>query len=247
MIALFLAVSHRYPTTFTFLLWIAVLLTLNIMACTLTVIPHWIEVIAEHYTHTHIHLTALFPGLPGWVSTRKVTPIWIFVKQETASGSGISWAICKSAHRSRQITTPAPHHSVFTGQMPFLPPNQQRQSTEGRTLIGSYALLVKREPSSCYLMTRTVQNRFKHPQTRCSYCPHCCIKICFGRMLWRKVMIHWCRLYCIAEFWEVSATVADCHAALWTTSIISNSQDSRSDRSYSRGLFITVVISDELQ
>ena len=29
------------------------------------------------------------------------------------SGSGISWAICKSAPRSRQITTPAPHHSVF--------------------------------------------------------------------------------------------------------------------------------------
>ena len=28
------------------------------------------------------------------------------------------------------ITTPAPHHSVFTGRMPFLPPNQQRQSTE---------------------------------------------------------------------------------------------------------------------
>jgi len=48
------------------------------------------------------------------------------------SGSGISWAICKSAPSSRQITTPAPHHSVFfTGQMPFLPPNQQRQSAEG--------------------------------------------------------------------------------------------------------------------
>ena len=29
------------------------------------------------------------------------------------SGSGISWAICKSAHRSRQITLPAPHYSVF--------------------------------------------------------------------------------------------------------------------------------------
>jgi len=26
---------------------------------------------------------------------------------------------------------PAPHHSVFTGRMPFLLPNQQRQSTEG--------------------------------------------------------------------------------------------------------------------
>ena len=29
------------------------------------------------------------------------------------SGSSISLAICKSAPRSRQITTPAPHHSVF--------------------------------------------------------------------------------------------------------------------------------------
>jgi len=29
------------------------------------------------------------------------------------SGSGISWAICKSALRPRQITMPAPHHSVF--------------------------------------------------------------------------------------------------------------------------------------
>jgi len=39
--------------------------------------------------------------------------------------------ICKSAPRSRQITMPAPHHSVFYRQMPFLLPNQQRQSTEG--------------------------------------------------------------------------------------------------------------------
>jgi len=55
---------------------------------------------------------ALCPGLPGWASTRKVKPIWILLKQETVSGSGISWAICKSASRSRQITMPAPHHSV---------------------------------------------------------------------------------------------------------------------------------------
>jgi len=49
------------------------------------------------------------------------------------SGSGISWAICKSAPRSREITTPAPHHSeFFTDQMPFLSPNQQHQSTEDK-------------------------------------------------------------------------------------------------------------------
>ena len=87
--------------------------------------------ICKDYTHTR--LTALFPGLPGWAGTRKVKPIWILLKQETVSGSGISWAICKSASRSRQITMPVPHHSsFFTGWMPFLPPNQQRQSTEGK-------------------------------------------------------------------------------------------------------------------
>ena len=71
----------------------------------------------------YIRLTALCPGLPRWAGTRKVKPIWILLEQETVGGSGISWNICKSAPRSRQITTPAPHHSVFTGRMPFLPPN----------------------------------------------------------------------------------------------------------------------------
>jgi len=65
------------------------------------------------HTHTHTRLTALFLGLPGWAGARKVKPIWILLKQETVSGSSISWAICKSAPRSKQITTPAPHHSVF--------------------------------------------------------------------------------------------------------------------------------------
>ena len=64
-------------------------------------------------THTHIHLTALFPGLPRWAGTRKVEPIRILLKRETVSGSGISWARCKSAPCSRQITTPASHHSIF--------------------------------------------------------------------------------------------------------------------------------------
>ena len=60
---------------------------------------------------THTRLTTLFPGLPGSAGTRKVRPIWILLNQETVSGSGISWAICKSASRSRQITMPVPHHS----------------------------------------------------------------------------------------------------------------------------------------
>jgi len=73
-----------------------------------------------------------FPGLPGWAGTRKVKPIWILLKQETVSGSGISWAVCKSAPRCRQITMPAPHHSVFYRPDALPATNQQRQCTEGK-------------------------------------------------------------------------------------------------------------------
>jgi len=47
---------------------------------------------------------------------------------------GISWSICKSERRPGQITMPAPHHPVFIGWMPFLPPIQQHQNTEGLIL-----------------------------------------------------------------------------------------------------------------
>ena len=117
--------------------------------------------------HTHTHLTALFPRLPGWAGTRKVKPkvdrtrdsclrltgsarrtatainvvsaytlhyrhafngpFWILLKQETVSGSGISWAICKSAPRCRHIKMPAPHHSVFH-RSDALPPTQPTAS-----------------------------------------------------------------------------------------------------------------------
>jgi len=51
-----------------------------------------------------------------------------FTEARDSEWLGISWAIHKSAdyHAS---TTPL---SFFTGRMPFLPPNQQRQSTEGK-------------------------------------------------------------------------------------------------------------------
>ena len=92
--------SYRLPNVF----------DLSICLCVHIYVPrqrHFIQ-----YAHTH--LTTLCPGLPGWAGTRKVKPrIWILLKQETVSGSGISWAICKSAPRSRQITMPSPHHSVF--------------------------------------------------------------------------------------------------------------------------------------
>jgi len=62
--------------------------------------------------NTHL-FNGPFPGLPRRAGTRKEKPIWILLKQETLSGSGISWATCKSAPHFRQITMPATLHSVF--------------------------------------------------------------------------------------------------------------------------------------
>ena len=58
-------------------------------------------------THTHTRLTALFPGLPGWAGTRKAKPVWILLKQETVSGSGISCLqVCNSLQTDNHASTP---------------------------------------------------------------------------------------------------------------------------------------------
>jgi len=70
-----------------------------------------------------------------------------------------------SAPRSRQITMPAPHCSVFTGRMPFLSPNQQRQSTEGlsvscdrnRQTVG-YQLSTPKSRSQCRNVMKVKEN-----------------------------------------------------------------------------------------
>ena len=70
------------------------------------------QLCVQSHTHTH-SFNGRFRDYPGEPVPEKLKPIWILLKQETVSGSSISWTICKSAPRSRQITTPAPHHSVF--------------------------------------------------------------------------------------------------------------------------------------
>ena len=91
-------------------------------------------------THTHTRLTALFPGLPGWAGTRKVNQSGFYWSKRQCD-RGISWAICKSAPRSRQITTPAPHHSVFH-RPDALPATQPTASKHWRQQI----IIIKRVP-----------------------------------------------------------------------------------------------------
>jgi len=90
---------------------------------------------------THTHTTVLQPSWNLSMTTRvsqyqKGKTNLDLLEQEIVSGSGIIWDICKSAPWPRHMTMPASHHSVFfTSQMPFLPPNQQCQSTEGTRIF----------------------------------------------------------------------------------------------------------------
>jgi len=112
-------------------------------------------------THTHTRLTALCPGLTGWAGPRKVKPIWILLEQETLSGSGISWTICKSAPCARQITTPAPTTQFCTGRMPFLPPNQQCQSTHIHTK--SFQAIIQVNMFAFSASTLLIEHHEEHP------------------------------------------------------------------------------------
>ena len=92
----------------------------------------------ERNTHTHTHTHPFNGPLSG---TTRVSPYQKgknyldFTEARDSEwqcmASAGPYASLQSAPRSRRITTPAPHRSVFTGRMPFLTPNQQCQSTEG--------------------------------------------------------------------------------------------------------------------
>jgi len=115
-------------------------------------------------TRTHTRLMALCPGLPGWAGTRKVKPIWILLKQATVSGSGISWAVWKSAPRTRQVTIPGKKTQVFYRPDAFLPPNQQWKKHWRQGSIK--ALKANREDQVIYRYNQLYRNKEKQSITR---------------------------------------------------------------------------------
>ena len=112
--------------------------------------------------HTHTRLTALCQGLPGWAGTRKVKPILDFT--EARDGDWQWHHLGKSAPRSRQITTPAPHHSVFYRPGAF-PAAQPTTSKHLRQTYRQLYLTTKQLTSfSNQLQTETENPRYRSGQ-----------------------------------------------------------------------------------
>jgi len=83
--------------------------------------------------------------------------MWILLKQETVRGSGITRAICNGVHLAPD-RQPCQHPTAqfFTGRIPFLPSNQQRQSTEGKQ--GRYAGKLQHRHNGAVLLARNNNN-----------------------------------------------------------------------------------------
>ena len=83
------------------------------------------------------------------------------------SGSGISWAICKSAPCSRQTTTPASHHSVFY-RPDALPAGQTTASKHYKRI---YCLVPVRMFLCAWNSWPFTQSTMSEPQPCCSRSP----------------------------------------------------------------------------
>ena len=84
-------------------------------------------------THTRNRFMAPFPGPPGWAGARREL-LDFMVQGEINRGRHSDHPAGRHSIRTNQCPPP-PSPIFFMGQMPFLPPNQQCQSTEGNKRI----------------------------------------------------------------------------------------------------------------
>ena len=82
--------------------------------------------------HYHNRFTALFSGPPGWAGARR-EPLDFMVQGKINRGRHTDHPAGRHSIQNNQCPPPS-SPMIFTGRMPFLPPSQQRQSTEGKLL-----------------------------------------------------------------------------------------------------------------
>jgi len=95
-----------------------------------------------------LHFNSHFPGGP-WLAGTKMSPLWILLElrvMEVVSGNNWSYKTCKAPVK---MSLPTNQHPVFfTDWMPFLSPNQQYQSTEGKT--ATWTIEVSKMTKLCF-------------------------------------------------------------------------------------------------
>ena len=133
--------------------------------------------------NTHTHLAALCPGLPSWAGTRKAnqTGFYWSKRQWVAVASAGPYASLHLAPDRQPCQHPTTQ--FFTGRMPFLPPNQQRQSTEGSVRnLSACKCKSKRKPQNIWKIIRLKSLQVRTVSSQSSFvvcfCCICVVKNC---------------------------------------------------------------------
>ena len=107
--------------------------------CLLLSIP--ISLFFPNHHHHHNRFMALFLGPRGWAGARREI-LDFMVQRKINRGRHTDYPAERHSIRTNQCPPPPSPH-IFIGRMPFLPPNQQRKSTEGNIFYFSLTACVK--------------------------------------------------------------------------------------------------------
>jgi len=94
-------------------------------------LPHLESAVYYYYYYYYNCFTALFLGLAGWAGAGRELLDFMVQGKINRGRHTDHPAGCRSIQTNQ--CPPAPSPIFFTGRMPFLPPNQQCQSTEGNS------------------------------------------------------------------------------------------------------------------
>ena len=186
--------------------------------------------------HTHT-FNGPFSGIPGWAGTRKVSQSGFYWSKR-------QWAAVASAgpHASLHLAPDRQPHQhpttqFFTGRMPFLLPNQQRQRTEGKVQPVSEFLLLTHRRDNCDISAGAVewpmaQTTFMNPDhSICQWMQvwiHCESETGFSQSEYGASV---CMMWCRSVVWTASHRL--CTASLLTTSPTALSQWKMTDAVFS--------------
>jgi len=100
---------------------------------------------------------ASFPGQPGKPAPENKANLDYDKERNDGLRVALSKPYAKNLHFPQKDKMPAPHHSMFTGQMLFPTPSQQRQSTK------SYFFLCKQINNILYIYKKQSKSKIKTP------------------------------------------------------------------------------------
>ena len=98
-----------------------------------------------YYYYNNNHFITLCPGLPGWVGTRRINHSGFCWSRDDGVALASAEPYASYLHFAPEDNHASTTSLIFTGQLLFLTPNKQRQSTKGTTIFAKLVIFLLTE------------------------------------------------------------------------------------------------------